>query len=42
MHDNLLEFSGKAEIQQGRPFVSVHQNISAKVLEVWDPTLPRH
>lgn len=31
---NLLEFSGKAEMQQGRPFVSVHQNISAKALEV--------
>lgn len=31
---NLLEFSGKAELQQGRLFVSVHQNISAKVLEV--------
>lgn len=29
-----LEFSGKAELQQVRPFVSVHQNISAKVSEV--------
>lgn len=28
------EFSGKAELQQVRPFVSVHQNISAKVSEV--------
>lgn len=29
MYDNLLEFSGKVELQHGRPFVSVHQDNSA-------------